>query len=98
MTFLSWFLLGGIAGLVIWMSQRRVVVKLPAKSVRRAKRMVIRGALLRWVLSAALLANALFEGIVPGLAAFAGLMLFRWLGIFSLCMMPIHPEQESKRS
>jgi hypothetical protein len=98
MTFLYWFLLGCIVGLVIWMFQRRVVVNLPAKSVRKAKRMVIGGALLRWVLSAALLANALFKGIVPGLAAFTGLMLFRWLGIFSLRIMPIRAQQKSKRS
>jgi hypothetical protein len=98
MTFLYWFLLGCVAGLVIWMSQRRTVIKLPEKSVKTAKRVVIGGALLRWALSAVLLVNALFTGIVPGLAAFTGLMLFRWLGIFSLGMLPIRSKQKSKRS
>ncbi len=97
MTFLYWFLLGCVAGLVIWISQRSTVVKLPEKS-RAAKGVVIGGALLRWVLSAVLLANALFTGIVPGLATFTGLMIFRWLGIFSLRMMPIRSGQKSKRS
>lgn len=97
MTFLYWFLLGCVAGLVIWMSQRRTVIKLPEKS-KAAKRVVIGGALLRWALSAVLLVNALFTGIVPGLGAFAGLMLFRWLGIFSLRMLPIRSKQKSKRS
>jgi hypothetical protein len=97
MKLLSWFLLGCLIGLVIWLSQRRTVAKLPEKS-KAAKRIVLGGALLRWVLSAALLANALLEGIFPGLAAFAGLFIFRWVGILSLRLMPIKLEQETRRS
>lgn len=97
MKLLSWFLLGALVGVVIWFFQRRTVAKLPEKS-KKAKRIVLGGALLRWVLSAALLANALLEGILPGLAAFAGLFVFRWVGILSLWLMPIKLEQETQRS
>lgn len=95
---LTWLLIGIGVGLVIWFTQRRTVMGLREESFRKAKRLVIGGAVLRWILSALLLTSALLKGVSAGLAAFTGLMVSRWLGIFSLKFLPIHSNKEAQRS
>ena len=95
---LTWFALGIGIGLVIWFTQRHTVKVLPEKNIGAAKRLVIFGAVLRWILGALLLALALMQGIQCGVAAFAGLMISRWVGILSLRVMPISSNQEIQRS
>jgi len=86
---IRWFVLGVAAGLVSWTSQRISVARLPLQSPGVAKRQVVAGATLRWLLSGVLLASALLDGVVPGLSAFVGLMLARWMGILSLRFLPL---------
>ncbi len=86
---LGWLGIGFIIGLVVFFLQRRDVIRLPAGDVRTSKRKVAVGAVSRWALSAALLISALHGGIFSGLAAFSGLMIARWIGIFSLTVFPL---------
>lgn len=86
---MRWFVFGIAAGLVSWTAQRTSVERLSHHAPNSAKRLVVTGAAIRWLLSAALLASALLEGVTPGLYAFAGLMLARWIGILSLRFLPL---------
>ena len=88
-----WLLYGVGVGLLIWLSQRISVKQLSPERAQAGRRRVITGAVLRWLLSAVLLALALEQGIGSGLAAFGGLMSARWLGIFSLNLFPL-PEDD----
>ena len=89
----SWLLYGMGAGLVIWLSQRISVRRLHPIRAAAARRRVALGAVLRWALSAAVLALALQEGIGSGLSAFGGLMSAPWLGILSLAVLPLPDEK-----
>ncbi|MBS3753830.1 MAG: hypothetical protein KGY46_10660 [Anaerolineales bacterium] len=88
----NWLLYGTGTGLVIWLSQRVLVSRLYPERIKAAKRWVALSAALRWILSAAVLALALEEGIGSGLSAFGGLMSAPWLGILSLTMFPLPDE------
>jgi hypothetical protein len=94
----TWLLYGLGTGLVVWLSQRISVTQLSPDRIPFARRFVILGAVLRWVLSGMMLALALQEGIGSGLSAFGGLMSARWLGIFSLTVFPLPYEDEHWRS
>jgi len=88
-----WLLYGTGTGLAIWLSQRVLVSRLYPERIKAAKRWVALSAALRWILSAAVLALALQEGIGSGLSAFGGLMSAPWLGILSLTVFPL-PDDE----
>lgn len=92
-----WLPVGLLVGLVIWLTQRKSVMRISPDDIPAAKRRVLIGAVLRWVLSAVMLAAALQEGWLSGLAAFLGLMAARWVGIVSLRIFPIREKQDYQR-
>ncbi len=93
----NWLLYGLGTGLVIWISQRILVLRLSPARIPSAKRRVAVGAALRWILSAALLALALQEGIGSGLSTFGGLMSAPWMGILTLKVLPLPDVDRSLR-
>jgi|GEM_PF-3219154 len=93
----SWLFYGLGAGLVIWWSQRAAVLRLSPDRIPAARRRVALGAVVRWTLSAAVLALALQGGIRPGLYAFGGLMAAPWLGILTLRVLPLPDVDEGLR-
>lgn len=93
----NWLLYGVGTGLVIWLSQRVLVSRLYPERIKAARRWVALSAVLRWILSAAVLALALQEGIGSGLSAFGGLMSGPWLGILSLTVFPLPDEDGDLR-
>lgn len=92
-----WLLSGLGAGLVIWWSQRAAVLRMAPDRIPAARRRAALGAVLRWTLSAAVLALALQGGIRPGLYAFGGLMAAPWLGILTLRVLPLPDVDERLR-
>jgi len=92
-----WLLAGLLVGLVIWLTQRKFVMRISPDEIPAARRRVLIGAVLRWVLSAVMLAAALQEGWLSGGAAFLGLMAARWVGIVSLRVFPIQGKQDYQR-
>lgn len=74
----SWFLAGGIVGLLNGITLWWTVAYLRPEAPRRALFNAIGGALVRWGLVSGLLISALRHGIWPCLVAFAGLVVARW--------------------
>jgi len=78
-----WLFAGGAVGVLSGLILRRTVARLQPTAPCHAVAWTLASTLLRWGLAAGLLIAALQRGIVPGLMAFAGLWLARWVTICS---------------
>jgi hypothetical protein len=78
MTLASWLFTGGAIGVLSGLTLWWTVARLRPDASSYVVVLVLGGMILRWSLSAGLLVAALQHGIVPGLLAFAGLLLARW--------------------
>jgi hypothetical protein len=74
-----WGLAGGLVGIINGLSRWKTVSRLSATAVSGSLRLTIGTMVLRLGLVAGLLATGLKQGIIPGLSAFAGLCIARWI-------------------
>jgi hypothetical protein len=95
MTALFWFPIGLIVGTLSGLTLRRTVGRLRPDTSLAAFPLVALGFLLRLALSAGLLTVALRRGVAPGLLAFVGLWLARWITIY--VTLPRRPLAEPLR-
>ena len=79
MRFLQWFFFGAILGLFQFLSQRWTVNHLSPDSRRLGLFWVVAGCSVRLALAVLLLLAAFNAGFIPGLLAFTGMILMRWL-------------------
>lgn len=84
-----WFVLGGLWGALSIAFQVWSVRRLDPRPSPLAVAWVIGGVGLRLGWIALLLALALRQGIGPGLSAFAGIWLARWIMIYRLHKQPV---------
>ena len=77
-----WLSAGLTIGILNGLTLRWTVSRLRPETALVGAPLVALGFLVRLVLSAALLVIALQRGITPGLSAFAGLWLARWITVY----------------
>ena len=78
---LIYFLLGVAAALALLTSQLWTVNQLTPGRPAKTQRLWLSGMGLRLLCLALLLMFSLWQGLIPGLWTFAGLVLGRWLGL-----------------
>ena len=81
MSALAWLGIGIVVGAINGLTLLGTAAALDPGAMVRTAAVVLGGFLLRLGLSGGLLAVALKQGIVPGLLAFAGLTVARWMWV-----------------
>ena len=85
---LVWLAVGCALGIANTVMQWWTVARLHPREPLHAVVTVIGGMVIRWLLAAIVLTMALQNGIIPGLVAFAGMLLARWAMLVYLTSRP----------